>query len=219
MATRQLRKSEKQEAIEKIVRLKYKGQYEKLIARGRELVHQIYDETLGVTGHQLADVAKGRVGYWLDTKAALKLDDFPRPELMVLKPKGRAGCSYVDLFTGSDSHWGAHDEWRITLHSSVVWPDRNYSDAVPTDEAKAGTKKKLDTLERHVRAFNKDVREYYDWVSGIVLSLRTAKQVDNHFPELWHYLPEGTRQELKQAMIPFDQRDFDQLRKTLPKGK
>ena len=75
---------------------------------------------------------------------------------------------------------------------------------------------KLARLNRAIDKFNSEAQEFADESSNLLTRLRSTKKVDEHFPELWQYLPDGLRERIKQGVVPINQADFDRIRKRSP---
>lgn len=225
MASVQLRKSDKIAALNSMVLAKYKPRYDELVKRWAQLTQRVYDVTVGKEGNKLKASAKRHCrewNYWLDTRADLSLVGVPVPGLLA-SPAGRKlrrGWFHLELFSGRESP-EPMDEQYVTqqLQQAVAWPDSMFSHSVDIDNADAQTKRVAKTLSRDVEAFNKEVKEFYGAAESVLYRIRSTKQVDAMFPELWDYLPAGLRERIKQGVIPLSQSEVDTLRKRLPKKR
>lgn len=121
-----------------------------------------------------------------------------------------------DHFTDIDSR--RIDRQTIQLKSAVVWPEREFNHTVHVEHADKDTRKVAQTLKRDIAKFNQEAQDFYDQAYGVLMQLRSTRRVDEMFPELWRYLPDGMRERIKQAVVPISQEDIDAVRKQLPGG-
>lgn len=233
MASVPMKKADKLYALSGMVRAKYQAQYKKLMERRAALAQRVYDETVGKEGWAVKAAVSKRADdkYWLEHKARIELVGIGVPVCRTEESRGRnstySRTFYPDLFSG-------HDLWvndageltvfysrdrQVSLKASVPWPKHLFSDEVHLEKAYAATRKVGATLNRDIEAFNSEVAEFCNEAWGVLQDLRTTRQVDNMFPELWEYLSDGLRERLKQGLIPIDQKSIDQLRAKLPKKR
>ena len=233
MASVSMKKADKLHALNGMVRAKYKDQYEKLMERRAALAQRVYDETVGKEGWPVkAAISKhADAKHWVEHRARIEMVGvgFPvcRTEEVRNKNSVFSRMLYTELFSGHDLVldddgklivYGNRNR-EVSLKESVPWPRFGFGNDVHLNKAYAPTRKVGETLNRDIEAFNSEVAEFYNEAWGVLQDLRTTKQVDNMFPELWDYLPDGLRERLKQGLIPIDQKAIDLLRAKLPKKR
>jgi len=214
-----LRKSDKLHALEGMLIAKYKKRYEELMTRRRNLAMQIYDDVFGKTGSSLKRSAGKNWKFWLETRANVRVAALhcPAVEIDSMKSRSMYRSGRKDVFTSKCPE--RHSFMEISLGCDVPWPDSHFSAEIPTDGISKSTKLKLASLNRAIDKFNAEAQEFADEAASLLMRLRSTKKVDEHFPELWQYLPYGLRERIKQGVVPVNQADFDKIRKQLPNVK
>lgn len=211
-----LRKTDKLHALRGMIDAKFLDRYKKLMARRADLCQRVYDSTKGKIGYALKEAAGKDWQTWCETRDSLRLQGCEIPACII--DAGQRSTMYrsgmKDHFSGTDSR--RIDRETIQLKCAVVWPERSFNHIVNVDEADKDTKKVAATLNRDIKKFNQEAQNFYDQAYGVLMQLRSTRRVDEMFPELWRYLPEGMRERIKQAVVVINQSDVDAVRKQLP---
>jgi len=212
-------KTDKLHALRGMINAKFLDRYKKLMARRAELAQRVYDNTLGKTGYAIKEAAGKDWQHWCETRSSVRLDGVDTPACIIdagqRSSMFRSGLK--DHFTDVDSR--RVDRQTIQLKHDVVWPDCEFNHSVNTDKADKDTRKVAATLKRDIANFNREAQDFYDQAYGILMQMRSTRRVDEMFPELWRYLPDGMRERIKQAVVVVSQDDVDKLRNQLPGAK
>lgn len=208
-----LKKAEKMEALAEMTKAKFQTQYNKLMKRRADLSLSVYDDTAGKVGNKLEKMAGKDFQYWLDTDGSIKVCGLLVPKLIIdNQKKSSLSPRDIDFFTRRSDFKVTPERFGQTLSRTVVKPDREFSWSVSADDANAATKKKVATFNKDCKQFCEDIREFYNQALFVLEYVRTSKQVDERFPELWEFLPDGLRERIKQAVVVVDQDAIDAVR-------
>lgn len=203
-------KTDKIYALEGMINAKFRTRYKKLTERQSILATRVYNETYGKIGNQLKELSGENWRTWLTNKSRLFVKGCAIPELIVESGKNRS----KDLFTGLPEN--RHKRKMVTLKNGVAWPANIYKDDLMISDATKPTQRVAATLDRDIKAFNTEVKEFYSKAYSVLMQLRSSKRIDEMFPELWQYLPVGIKERAKQAIVAISQADVDALRSQLP---
>lgn len=216
-----LTKADKIHALRGMVQAKFQARHQRLMNRRAELTQQVYDETLGKTGYALRAAAGKEWQKWCRVHSGLYLPEMPFPYCLV--ETGKRPTMYrhgvIDQFgVGDPENYDRVNRLgpKVSLKNSVVMPSDHSEPCVLIKDASANARKKAGTLKRDILRFNRDAKQFYRDAYDVLMQIRSTRKVDEMFPELWKYLPEGTREKVKQAVIMISQEDVDRLRKQLP---
>lgn len=214
-----LRKSDKLHALRGMINAKFLDRYKKLMARRAEMAQRVYDNTLGKTGYAIKDAAGKDWQKWCETRDSVRLEGVESPACII--DAGQRTTMYrsglKDHFTDTDSR--RIDRQTIQLKNAIVWPERQFDHSVHVENADKDTRRVSATLNRDIKKFNQEAQDFYDQAYGVLMQLRSTRRVDEMFPELWRYLPDGMRERIKQAVVPISQGDIDKVRDQLPGAK
>lgn len=208
-----LKKSEKMEALGEMTRAKFLGKYNDLMRRRAVLALAVYDDTDGKMGNKLEAQAGKDFQLWCDTTGSLEVDGLEVPHLLIENSKKSAyASSYIDFFTRKKDRSIDPHNFSQTLSRTVVKPNRCYGWTLDVTKATAKVKAKVKTFNRDAKSFCEEVHKFYYSAASVLEYIRTSKQVDERFPELWEFLPDGLRERIKQAVVLVDQDAIDAVR-------
>lgn len=214
-----IKKADKLYALNQMVEAKFRERYERLLERRRELAVKMYNDTVDPIGYQLRNLAGKEAPKWLCFLTQVALPDIPVPVALVQTGKrpNMWGDDEIDWFTG-EARARRYDPrpFKVQLRNGLPWL-RSRGDTLEVSEASKSTKASAATLTRDTRRFNRDTKEFYDNAYSVLMQLRSSKRIDEMFPELWKYMPSGTREQIKQGLVPLTQEEVNELRKQLPK--